>query len=86
MSHPTYEIWTLQDILNVPADRRGDCLRDIEYALALLDLAAGDGQESKVYGPIRWTDDNSASVTMGLMDEDGKVVDTLKLEVTDRPD
>lgn len=81
MNHLNYEIWTLQDILNVPADRRGDCLRDIEYTLTCLDLLAGD-----VASPIRWTDDDSRNVTFGITNDGVNVVDTMTLEVTERSD
>lgn len=87
MTAPSYELWLIQDLFKVPIDRRKDCLRDVEYALALLEFAAGEGQEPKMYGSIRWTDDNSASVTLGLLDEHGQVEDELRLDLSqeDKP-
>lgn len=75
----TYEIDRISDLLKVPIERRDACLREIEYALALHDLAFGEKSATVEIGPIRWTDDGNSSVT--LRDNSGE--DFLMLKVTD---
>lgn len=75
----TYEIDRIADLLKVPLERRAACLRELEYALALHELAFGEEAASVEIGPMRWTDDGNKSVT--LHDNSGNPV--LALEVTD---
>lgn len=76
----TYRLTTIADLLAVPADRRGACFRDLEYGLAMLDLAAGDGLRPTLPDGLEWTDDNNHSVTLDLGD------DQLTLEVSEERD
>ncbi len=75
----TYEIDRISDLLKVPIERREACLRELEYALALHDLAFGEKSADVEIGKIRWTDDGNSSVT--LRDNSGE--DVLMLKVTD---
>lgn len=75
----TYEIDRISDLLKVPIERREACLREIEYALALHDLAFGEKSADVEIGPIRWTDDGNKTCT--LHDCSGEPV--LTLAVTD---
>lgn len=75
----TYDIDRIADLLKVPIDRRAACLREIEYALALHELAFGEEAASVEIGPMRWTDDGNKTTT--IHDNNGKPF--LTLEVTD---
>lgn len=75
----TYEIDRIADLLKVPIERRKACMRELEYGLALHELAFGDEAASVEIGPMRWTDDGDKTCT--LHDSSGKPV--LTLEVTD---
>lgn len=78
----TYEIDRIADLLSVPIERRTACLREIEYALALHELAFGEEAASVEIGPMRWTDDGDKSVTL----HDASGGPALTLEVTDKSD
>ena len=75
----TYEINRIADMLKVPIERRKACLRELEYALALHELAFGEGAASVEIGPMRWTDDGNKTTTMH--DSSGQPI--LTMEVTD---
>jgi len=75
----TYEIDRIADLLKVPIERRRACLRELEYALELHELAFGEEAASVEIGPMRWTDDGDKTCT--LYDSSGKPF--LTLEVTD---
>ncbi len=75
----TYEIDRIADLLKVQAERRTDCLRELEYALCLHELAFGEDAANVEIGPMRWTDDGDRTCT--LHDSSGKPF--LTLEVTD---
>lgn len=78
MSAPTYVIKTLNDLLLVPAERRGALFDEIEQSLLLYELAWGDdlpdGHEPLVF---TWTDDGCRDTT--LHQPDGTPVLTLKV-------
>lgn len=61
MNHPTYRIETLADMLKVPAERRGDMLRELELALLTHEfsasLAADTGIDWPPLAAMTWTDD-----------------------------
>ncbi len=76
----TYELRTISDLLKVPLERRADCLREIEYSLALHELALGEGAGATIE-VFEWCDDGDKSVS--LMQPDGEVIVTLN--VTDSP-
>ena len=78
----TYEIDRVADLLRVPIERRTACLREVEYALALHELAFGEKAADVEIGPMRWTDDGDKTCT--LHDASGKPV--LTLEVTSKSD
>lgn len=78
----TYEIDRIADLLRVPIERRTACLREVEYALALHELAFGEKAADVEIGPMRWTDDGDKTCT--LHDANGKPV--LTLEVTNKSD
>lgn len=75
----TYEIDRITDLLKVPIERREACLRELEYALALHELAFGEEAVDVEIGPMRWTDDGNKTCT--VHDSSGKPI--LTLEVTD---
>lgn len=77
MTAPTYRIERIQDLLAVPPERRETCLRELLYALSLLELAAGEECEP-VAEAIVWTDDGYASAELTI---NGDVA--LRLEVTE---
>ncbi len=73
MAEPkTYRLERIVDILQVPADRRPDCMKELLYGLSLAELTG-----AQLLGPMHWTDDGDLSST--LKDPDGA---ELKLEVT----
>lgn len=69
----TYRIDRIADLLQVPAERRAQCVKELLYSLALADFA-----DAELQGPLEWTDDGDMSFS--LTDEDGKA--QLTLEVT----
>lgn len=75
----TYEIDRIADLLKVPIDRRATCLREIEYLLALHELACGEGADGVEVGPILWADDGNKTCTL----HDGSGEPVLTLEATD---
>ena len=60
----TYKIDRITDLLKVPAERRTDCLRELEYALCLHELAFGEDAANVEVGPMRWTDDGDRRITL----------------------
>lgn len=72
----TYRLKTFNDLLKIPADRRAACFRDIEYGLALHELAHGSAQAE--FCLEWWKDDGRHDVT--LHDQHGN--ELLTLEVT----
>lgn len=78
----TYEIDRIADLLRVPIERRTACLREVEYALALHELAFGEKAADVEIGPMRWTDDGDKTCT--LHGADGEPM--LALEVTNKSD
>lgn len=77
-----YEIDRIADLLKVPTDRRDACLRGLQYALELHELAFGEAAASVDIGPMRWTDDGNKSCT--LHDSGGKPLLTLEVTTTPR--
>lgn len=75
----TYEIDRIADLLKVPIERRAACLRELEYALALHELAFGEDAANVEIGPMRWTDDGNKTVTL----HDSSKNPVLTMEVTD---
>lgn len=75
----TYEIDRIADLLKVPTERREACLRELQYALELHELAFGEEAVAVDIGPMRWTDDGNKTCT--VHDSSGKPI--LTLEVTD---
>ena len=72
-----YEIRTINDLLRVPAEHRDVCLREIQYALALHELAFGVESETIGLELIRWTDDGVRDVQ--LQDDKGEEIVTLRV-------
>ena len=73
----TYKLHTLHDLLAVPIERRAVCLRQIEYALALHELACGEDAQNVTLHGVEWTDDGDDSVR--FFSPDGELL--LALEV-----
>lgn len=80
MTGQTYKIVNFADILRVPADRRTDCLRELQYSLALLELAFDD-EDAYQHGAqgFTWTDDGIRRSE--LMQTNGEPL--LTLEITE---
>lgn len=75
MSKPkTYRIERISDLLNVPADRREECVKEILMGLSFSELTG----TSKFLGCLEWTDDGDLSST--LVDCNGDTM--LKMEIT----
>jgi hypothetical protein len=74
----TYNITNIADLLNVPAGRRTDCLRELQYALSLLELALGDEAHEHAAKGIVWTDDGIKHSSLHF--EGGE---ELRLEITE---
>jgi hypothetical protein len=74
----TYKIVNFADILRVPAERRDDCLRDLQYGLSLLELAF-EPDEAYIHGVqgFTWIDDGDRRVD--LMQEGGGSFLTLQI-------
>ena len=77
----TYDLVKLEDLLQVPADRREACMREVLYALALHDLAIGDGQ-SQGWRSVSWTDDDDMRIDLHF----GGGEPMLTLQITPGPD
>ena len=75
MTIKTYRLAAITDLLQVPFDRREQCVRDLLYALALMDLSELESDSLK---HIDWTDDGDLSVD--ITNPDGTSI--LKLDVT----
>ena len=73
----TYHIERIADILQIPCDRREQCLRELLYALQLADFA-----DAKLLGPMTWTDDGDMSCS--LTDDKGEAQLTLEITRNDR--
>lgn len=79
--HPTYELTTIADLLAIPVNRLGNCLRDLEYAVQFAHLVFGEGASpDKLALPFRWTDDDNHTVCMGIGNGE-----SITLDVTDEP-
>ena len=76
-----YELRTIADLMKVPIECRTLCFREIEYALALHELAYGEDSQTIGLEMIRWTDDGKREVQ--LQNEKGEGI--LTLRVTDEP-
>lgn len=74
----TYELTTIADLLQIPADRLGYCLRDIQIGLEFAVLVHGEKAAENLIAPFEWTDDGLQDVTITYLNGD-----TLKLEVSD---
>ena len=70
----TYTLWTIQDMLAVPPERRSDMFKELELALSFYELCVGDEQQVSMK-PIVWTDDGDASFSLQANDV------TLQLQV-----
>lgn len=73
----TYEIRTINDLLKVPAEKRDVCFREIQYSLALHELAFGADSETIGLEVICWTDDGNRAVQ--LQDDKGEEIVTLRI-------
>ena len=65
----TYELVTLEDLLQVPADRREACLREVLYAMALHDVAIC-GNQFRGFHSMAWTDDNDMRIELQFGDSE----------------
>lgn len=61
----TYRLYRISDLLQVPIDRREECVRELLYGLALLDLAAGDECNPELQSLV-WTDDGESTIDLDL--------------------
>lgn len=73
----SYSLEKISDLLQVPIDRREDCVRDLLYGLALHELAFGEDAMNVGLAKIEWTDDDDHSVS--LFDPGGAAVLSLKI-------
>ena len=73
-----YELNTIADLLKIPPEKLGDCLRDIEYAIDLCHLAGGEHAAGMSFDSFKWTDDGKHDVDMAMNGEP-----LLKLSVTE---
>lgn len=74
----TYELRTFNDLLKIPADRRAACFLDVEYSLALHEVAFADVKDAPAFTIRGWKDDGKHDVV--LHDQQGN--ELLALEVT----
>jgi len=72
-----YTLVRIDDLLAVPAERRHQCLDEIEMCLLAHELAFGDKSASTPF-QLTWVDDGANDITVGH-DLSGREV--LKLEV-----
>lgn len=68
----TYQLERIVDLLQVPVERREQCVKEMLLGLALAELA-----DAPLAGPMTWTDDGDLSCS--LMEGDGDAI--LSLEV-----
>ena len=68
----TYQIANLNDLLDVPVERREACMRDLQYGLLMHELAHGGEAKNMIFGPLVWTDDDDHSVQ--IVDDGGNTV------------
>lgn len=68
----TYHLERIVDLLQVPSDRREQCVKEL-----LLCLEFGEFAEAQWQGPFEWTDDGDASCS--ITDEDGNAQLTLEV-------
>ncbi|MDQ0022959.1 hypothetical protein J2X90_000745 [Variovorax paradoxus] len=73
-----YNIRNFADLLRVPAERRDDCMRELQYGLALLELSFGDDAHKYGKKGFVWTDDGATRIEM--MCADGTPFLTLAVE------
>lgn len=73
-----YEIRTVQDLLKIPPERIGECLRHFEHALMLHWLAHGENAPGVELQGLVWTDDGDPSAALAT--PDGKTWLELKIE------
>ena len=73
----TYKLHTIADLLDVPMELRERCLRELEYALALQELAFADKAKESLVLPITWTNDDDRSAR--LLDTSGAEILTLRV-------
>lgn len=59
MTKKTYRLHTIADLLQVPAERRAECVKDLLTGLELCEFA---GAKSLV--AMTWTDDSDRSCTI----------------------
>lgn len=60
MAEPkTYQIERIADLLQVPADRREQCVKELLLALLLSEFA-----EAELLGPLTWADDGDMSCSL----------------------
>ena len=71
-----YRIKSIYDLLQVPADRRPQCLRELQHALDLMEFVGIPPTDVA----FTWTDDGDVSVT--IPDQGGKAFLTLHVEQT----
>ena len=70
MTHPTYRINTILDLLQVPADRREVCMRELLYGLTTHELLLGDIPADQIkHEGFDWTDDGDPSLHVELGDQ-----------------
>jgi CO dehydrogenase/acetyl-CoA synthase delta subunit len=74
-----YRIDRVADLLEVPAEKRHECIRQLEYALELHEFAYGE-RAAEVQFVATWTDDGSKDVSLELNGEP-----LLTLAITDNP-
>lgn len=72
----TYKLVTVADLLKVPPERRGACMRELEDALALMDLVVGEEGKISTQG-FTWCDDGDPKSTIKVGEEE------LTLQVTE---
>lgn len=75
----SYELDTISDLMKIPPDRLGACLRDIEYAIQMAHFVVGSEKLPDI-GGFTWTDDGDHSVNVSLNGEPW-----CSLEVTENP-
>lgn len=78
----TYKIVNFADIMRVPAERRDECLRELQYSLLLLELAF-EPEDAHMHGSqgFTWVDDGVRSVTLNQADDSV----FLKLDISAAP-
>ena len=55
----TYTLERIVDLLQVPAERREQCIKELLLGLALAELA-----DAQLTGPVTWTDDGDSSCAL----------------------